>query len=293
MEAIKSFLRNTFTWLSLPSVKVTDIIDIIILAILIYNIIKWIKNTRAWALLKGLGVIMGIWIIAIVFELNAVHWIITNTLSVGIIAGIIIFQPEFRRALEQLGRRNIMKTFLSFDESKDRGEKFSDYTMEELIRAIFDLSRSSTGALIVIECETMLNDFADTGIYMDGLLSSQLIINIFEPNTPLHDGAVIVRGNRIIAATCYLPLSDNMYLSKELGTRHRAAIGISEITDSLTIIVSEETGRVSIASGGKIVRNIDSDFLRTKLEEVQKKKSLEINKIKFWKGRIWGERKNN
>lgn len=292
MESIKNFIRNVFAGLSLPSVKITDIIDIIILAVVIYNIIKWIKTTRAWSLLKGLGVIMAFWILAIIFELNAVQWIITNTLSVGIIAVIVIFQPEFRKALEQLGQRNIVKSFISFEDSKEKGEKFSNHTLEELVNATFDLSRNKVGALMVIENETLLNDFIDTGIFIDSLISRQLIINIFEPNTPLHDGAVIIRDDRMIAATCYLPLSDNMYLSKELGTRHRAGIGISEITDSVTIIVSEETGRVSIASNGKIVRNINSDYLRTKLEEMQKKHT-EPNRLKLWKGRIRGERKDN
>ena len=143
--------------------------------------------------------------------------------------------------------------------------------------------------MIVLEEEVPLNDFESTGIFIDSLVSSELLINIFEHNTPLHDGAVILRGNRIAAATCYLPLSDNMQLSKELGTRHRAGIGISEVSDSLTIVVSEETGKVSIAKGGKLIRNVDGDYLRSKLADAQKKTS-EVKKLKLWKGRIKNER---
>jgi diadenylate cyclase len=208
---------------------------------------------------------------------------------VGIIAIIIVFQPEFRKALEQLGQKNLVRSIITFDDSKEKNEKFSDHSLNEIVRATFELARTKTGALIVIEEDTPLNEFESTGISIDSLISSELLINIFEHNTPLHDGAVILRGNRIAAATCYLPLSDNMQLSKDLGTRHRAGIGISEVSDSLTIIVSEETGKVSIAKGGKLIRNVDGDYLRSKLGDAQKK-STEVKKIKLWKGRIKNER---
>jgi len=161
--------------------------------------------------------------------------------------------------------------------------------LNEIVRATFELARTKTGALIVLEEDNPLSDFESTGIFIDSLISSELMINIFEHNTPLHDGAVILRGNRITAATCYLPLSDNMQLSKDLGTRHRAGIGISEVSDSLTIIVSEETGKVSIAQGGKLIRNVDGDYLRAKLVEAQRKTN-EAKKLKLWKGRIKNER---
>jgi len=289
METIRSFINNYLVWLSLPKINPTDIIEIFILAFLIYHVVKWVKNTRAWSLVKGMAVIMIFWLIAVVFELNVILWIITNTISVGIIAIIIVFQPEFRKALEQLGQKNLVRSIITFDDSKDRLEKFSDHSLNEIVRATFELARTKTGALIVIEEDAPLNDFESTGIYIDSLISSELLINIFEHNTPLHDGAVILRGNRITAATCYLPLSDNMQLSKDLGTRHRAGIGISEVSDSLTIIVSEETGKVSIAKGGKLIRNVDGDYLRTKLIDAQKKTS-DAKKIKLWRGRVKNEK---
>jgi len=289
MEAIRSFINNYVVWLSLPKINITDIIEILILAFIIYHIVKWVKNTRAWVLVKGLVVIVVFWLFAAIFELNVILWIISNTISVGIIALIIVFQPEFRKALEQLGQKNIMKSILYFEDPRDRNEKFSDHTVNEIIRATFELAKAKTGALIVMEEDMPLNDFESTGIYLDSIISSELLINIFEHNTPLHDGAVILRGDRIVAATCYLPLSDNMQLSKDLGTRHRAGIGISEVSDSLTIIVSEETGKVSIAKGGKLIRNVDGDYLRSKLVDAQRK-TTEVKKLKLWRGRIKNER---
>lgn len=284
MKTISEFVYNELVWLSLPKINFSDIIEIFIIAFLIYHVVKWVKNTRAWSLVKGLVVIVVFWFLAVILELNVIQWIIMNTISVGIIAIIIVFQPEFRKALEQLGQKNIVKSIITFDDAKDKNEKFTDHTLNEIIRATFELARTKTGALIVIEEDTFLIEFESTGIFIDSLISSELLINIFEHNTPLHDGAVILRGNRISAATCYLPLSDNMQLSKDLGTRHRAGIGISEVSDSLTIIVSEETGKVSIAMGGKLIRNIDGDYLRTKLVVAQRK-AIETKKIKLWKGR--------
>ena len=291
MENIKNLIEEFWMMLYIPTkIWPSDIIEICILAFVIYHLVKWIKNTRAWALVKGLAVIMAFWLAARLLNLNVIMWLIKNTINVGIIAIVIIFQPEFRKALEQLGQKNLMRSIITFDDSKDKNEKFSDHTLSQIVRATFELARAKTGALIVLEQETPLTDFENTGIYIDSLISSELLINIFEHNTPLHDGAVILRGNRISAATCYLPLSDNMQLSKDLGTRHRAGIGISEVSDSLTIIVSEETGKVSIAQGGKLIRNVDGDFLRTKLIAAQKK-SKDVKRLKLWKGRIKNERK--
>ena len=287
MEAIRNFINN-LVWLSIPDIYPTDIIEIIILAFIIYHLVKWVKTTRAWSVVKGLAVIMIFWFFAVIFELNVILWIISNTISVGIIAVIVVFQPEFRKALEQLGQKNIMKTLFYFDDSKDRNEKFSDRTVDELIRATFELAKTKTGALMVIEEDVSLSEFERTGISIDSVISSELLINIFEHNTPLHDGAVILRGDRIAAATCYLPLSDNMQLSKDLGTRHRAGIGISEVSDSLTIIVSEETGKASIAKNGKLIRNIDGDYLRSKLVDSQRK-TTEAKKLKLWRGRFKNE----
>lgn len=287
MEVIRNIINDYR--LTIPDIHITDIIEIIILAFLIYQVVKWIKNTRAWTLVKGLVVVMLFWFLAVIFQLNVVKWIISNTINVGIIAILIVFQPELRKALEQLGKKNIVRSIIIFDDAKDKSERFSDHSLNEIIRATFELARNKTGALMVIEEGTPLNEFESTGIFIDSMISSELLINIFEKNTPLHDGAVILRGNRIVAATCYLPLSDNMQLSKDLGTRHRAGIGISELSDSLTIIVSEETGKVSIAREGKLIRNVDGDYLRAKLIDAQKK-STDNNRLKFWKGRFKNER---
>lgn len=285
MDTIITFFQDFLVRLSLPQLKITDIIEIIIIASIIYHIIKWVKSTRAWSLMRGLAILLLFWILASMFHFNAIIWIFVKTINVGIIAIIIVFQPEFRKALEQLGQKNIMSPLYSFGESKEKEERFSEHTVNELIRATFELAKTKTGALMVIEQDVTLREYEQTGINIDAEISSQLLINIFEHNTPLHDGAVIIRGNRITSATCYLPLSDNMTLSKDLGTRHRAGVGISEVTDSLTIIVSEQTGKVSIAKNGELIRNLDSDYLRAKLTEVQKRTTGEVKKIKLWKGK--------
>ena len=232
------FLNN---YIAFPNFGLIDVIEILIIAFVIYHILVWIKNSRAWTLLKGILVILAFGIVAVLFNMSTILWIANKTLSVGVIAAIVIFQPELRRALEQIGRREFLNNF--FDVKNV--EKFSDENINEITRAAYEMGKHKTGALIVIENEVKLGEYERTGIYLDAEISSQLLINIFEHNTPLHDGAVIIKGDRICSATCYLPLSDNMEISKELGTRHRAAVGVSEVTDSLTIIVSEETGKVS------------------------------------------------
>lgn len=293
MESIKTFIQDYLVRLSLPKLKITDIIEIFLLACLIYNVIKWVKTTRAWSLMKGLVILFVFWVIAYIFNFNVIIWIFVNTINVGIIALIIVFQPEFRKALEQLGQKSIVSPLFYLSETKEKPERFSDETLNELVRATFELAKTKTGALMVIEQEVSLAEFERTGIALDAVLSSQLLINIFEHNTPLHDGAITIRGNRITAATCYLPLSDNMRLSKDLGTRHRAAVGISEATDSFTIIVSEETGKVSIAKGGQLIRSVDGDYLRAKLSEIQKKAPSEVKKIKLWRGKRKNEKGTN
>ncbi len=293
MESIKTFIQDYLVRLSLPKLKITDIIEIFLLAFLIYNVIKWVKTTRAWSLMKGLVILFVFWVIAYIFHFNVIIWIFVNTINVGIIALIIVFQPEFRKALEQLGQKSIVSPLFYLSDTKEKPERFSDETLNELVRATFELAKTKTGALMVIEQEVSLGEFERTGIALDAVLSSQLLINIFEHNTPLHDGAITIRGNRITAATCYLPLSDNMRLSKDLGTRHRAAVGISEVTDSFTIIVSEETGKVSIAKGGQLIRSVDGDYLRAKLSEIQKKAPSEVKKIKLWRGKRKNEKGTN
>ena len=270
MSMFSIFQDKYLTWMDLPVITVIDIVEIVIIAFLFYTILVWIKSTRAWMLFKGLMVILVFVLVAAVFRMNTILWLAEKTINVGVIAIVIIFQPELRRALEQLGRKNFLRGFASIEFGKNETEKISGKAINELSRACFEMSKVKTGALIVIEDTVVLSEYERTGIAVDAVLTNQLLLNIFEKNTPLHDGAVIVRGDRIVAATCYLPLSDNMELSKELGTRHRAAVGISELSDSLTIIVSEETGGVSVAAEGRIVRGLDQEGLRNQLKALQK-----------------------
>jgi diadenylate cyclase len=272
---------------------VTDAIEIIILAIAFYEIMIWIRKTKAWILLKGIVAIIAFMLIASIFHLDTILWIIKNVLSMGVLALVIIFQPELRKALEQIGKKNILSNILSLDSDKKVNERFSDKTINEFIKATAELGRTKTGALIVIEQDYSLAEYIRTGIDVDAVISSQLLINIFEHNTPLHDGAVIVRGNRIVSATCYLPLSENMGLSKDLGTRHRAGVGISENTDAFTIIVSEETGKISVTEGGNLYRNISGDELKKMLIKVQDKTVEHSGYFKNLRGKRKNEKKAN
>ena len=274
-------------------IKWTDIVEIILISFLTYSVMVWIKTTRAWSLLKGIVVIAIFILVAAIFNMNTILWIVQNIIGVAVIAIVVILQPELRKALEELGRKNIISSMLPFDTIKPVEGRFSDRTINEIAKACIEMGRSKTGALIVIEQSDHLSDYERTGIDIDAVVSSQLLINIFEHNTPLHDGAVLVRGNRIISATCYLPLSDNRGLSKDLGTRHRAGIGISEVTDSLTIIVSEESGRISVAYQGEMERNIDVDGLKKYLtmiqdkpdEEKKPRKKLKVNSKKAFESK--------
>ena len=287
---MNNFIRDYLVKLYIPRITWTDIIEIVIIAFVIYNVMVWIKNTKAWVLLKGIIIVVIFALIAYILNLKTILWIAGKTISVGIIALVIIFQPELRRALEQLGRKKILFGLFRFNDGREKGERFSSKTAEEIVRACFDMGAAYTGALIVIEQDMVLEEYEKTGIAVDGLVTSQLLINIFE-HTPLHDGAVIIRGDRIVAATCYLPLSDNSNLNKALGTRHRAGVGISEVTDSMTIIVSEETGRVSVAVGGELIHDIDADSLRNKLEYLRRR-TIDVKSFKIWRGRLKHEGKD-
>lgn len=269
MEAVFSLLKEYFYVLSFPKVGLTDILEILIIAFTIYHVSLWVKKTRAWALVKGILILFLCYIIAYLLDMSVILWIFNKTLAIGITALLIVFQPELRKALEELGKKNIVRSIVPFDEPKDKNKRFSDKSINEIIRATVEMAKVKTGALIILEKDIVLSEYERTGINLDSAISSQLLINIFEHNTPLHDGAVIIRGDRIVAATCYLPLSDNLGLSKELGTRHRAGVGISEVSDSLTIIVSEETGKISVALGGKLLRNVDGNLLRKQIDELQ------------------------
>ncbi len=284
MATLDAFLEEVSIYMDLKMTR-TDVAEIIIIAFLVYCMLVWIKNTRAWMLLRGILVILVFVAVAAVFQMNTIIWIAENTMSVALTALVIIFQPEMRKALENLGRRNVIASLVSFDFSKGVEGKFSDKTITELVKACYEMGKVRTGALIVVENEILLTEYERTGIAVDGIITSQLLINIFEKNTPLHDGAVIVRGDRVVSATCYLPLTDSLRISKDLGTRHRAAVGISEVGDSLTIVVSEETGRVSIAMGGELYRNVDAEFLKNKLAYIQRREP-ELTKIELLKRRL-------
>ncbi len=275
-----------------PVVNPTDIIEVLILTFLIYQIMIWIKNTKAWMLLKGIIVLAVFILIAAIFKMHTILYIARNSLTVMATVAIVVFQPELRRALEKLGEKQFLSSMVPFESGRER-VRFCEETRESMIEAAFAMGKVKTGALIVVEQAIRLTEYESTGIQMDCLISSQVLINIFEHNTPLHDGAIIVRGDRIVSATCYLPLSDNMRISKALGTRHRAALGMSEVSDALIIVVSEETGAVSVAQGGFLQRNIDRQELRERLESIQERR-VEPNKLAaLWKGRRKNEKKTD
>ena len=262
-----------------------DVAEILIIAVLLYYTLVWMKTTRAWILLKGLIVILAFLLLAYFFRMTTILWMAQNVLGFAVTALIVVLQPELRKALEELGKKNIISSVLPFDNSHRVNEEFSEKTINEITKACVEMGKVRTGALIVIEQKVSLRDYERTGIDVDGIVTSQLLINIFEHNTPLHDGAVIIQGNRVVSATCYLPLSDNLGLSKELGTRHRAGVGISEITDSLTFIVSEETGKISVAYEGELERNLDADSLRDRMHKILNNPVEEHKNLRIWKGR--------
>ncbi len=294
MENIIAYLKFRFSSVSLPvSIGVIDIVQILLIAIFVYYLVVWVKNTRAYMLLQGVLLVVLFLVAAAIFRMDTILWIFKQMSVVAITGVIVIFQPELRRVLEQLGEKQMLSTLIPFDSSKSTDERISDRTIGELIHAAYAMGEVKTGALIVVEQNIILKEYEKTGIAMDSLISSQLLINIFEHNTPLHDGAVIIRNNRIVAATCYLPLSENLGLNKSLGTRHRAGVGISEVSDSLTIIVSEETGKISYAMGGRIYTGVTPGELREQLNKLKVKSNAKDDNGKFrkWKGRNRHEEK--
>ncbi len=267
VNAVDAFIDDYFN-VNIPDVSITDVIEVFIIAYFMYHLLVWVKNSRVWMLIRGVLIIMLFFLVAAVFQMNTILWLGEKLVSVAVTVLIVVFQPELRRALEQIGRRKITSLF-TWNILKTGAKKFDDSTIVGLVTACYEMGAVKTGALIVVENDMQLTEFERTGIGIDAVVSRQLLINIFEKNTPLHDGAVIVRGDRVVSATCYLPLSDNMALSKDLGTRHRAAVGISEVSDSLTIVVSEETGTVSYAREGRIVRDVKEDELIAELKRLQ------------------------
>lgn len=280
---ISAVLGEFMTGVYLPDIRITDIVEVLILSYMLYHVMIWIKNTKAWMLLKGI-VVLGVFIlVAFVFKMHTILYIAKNSVTVLATVAIVVFQPELRRALEKLGERKFLTSIVPFESGRER-VRFSEETMESIIDAVYNMGRVKTGALIVVEQAIHLTEYESTGIHMDCVVSMQVLMNIFEHNTPLHDGAIIIRGDRIVSATCYLPLSDNMGLSKDLGTRHRAAVGMSEVSDALIIVVSEETGAVSVAQGGFLDRRVTREELQEKLSNIQDRK-LETNRWEtLWKG---------
>jgi diadenylate cyclase len=267
----------TMEWIA--DISIRDIIDIGIVSYVIYKLILIVRGTRAIQLLKGIFVVVVAWALSSWFKLSTLQWMMNQMFTFGLVGVAIIFQPELRRALEQLGRGKL------FSRSTAEQDHEISVRINEVLKAINYLSRRKIGALIVFERETGLSDYIESGIAIESRISSELLINIFIPNTPLHDGAVIMRKAQLMAAGCYLPLSENPFISKELGTRHRAAIGLSEVSDAVCVIVSEETGQVSIAMNGHILRDIKDDVLLAKLIEELTPKSKNKEKNSIWKWR--------
>ncbi len=250
-----------------PRITFIDVLEVLILTVVIYQIAAWIKNTKAWMLLRGILVVVVFFLIATILQMNTILFIARNLLAIFAVGAVVVFQPELRRGLEKLGEQSFVPSMSTF-ESKDK-ERFSEKTADDIVEACQAMGKAKTGALIVVEQAIQLSEYEATGIHMDCEVSPQVLLNIFEKNTPLHDGAIIIRGDRIVSATCYLPLSDNMDITKELGTRHRAGLGMSEVSDALVIIVSEETGAITVARDGKLSRDLTGEELKQALEEIR------------------------
>lgn len=279
MFNINSFFGGFFDMIF--SMRINDIVDILIVAYIFYKVFMFIKDTRAAQVLKGIILLLVATQVSEILKLHTLYWLLVKSLDLGFISAIIIFQPELRAVLEHLGRTKF--NFFQKNSMSVSEENFNK-TIDEIVEALYSLSRQKIGALIILERETKIGDIIKTGTIIDGEVSRQLLINIFIPNTPLHDGALVIRDSQIKAAACFLPLTQSKDLSKDLGTRHRAAVGVSEVSDCLSLIVSEETGHVSIAKSGKLYRNISKErminILRNNLKATADEKS-------FFKGGIF------
>jgi diadenylate cyclase len=263
-----------------PLYIIRTIIDISIVSWVIYKLIILVRETRAWQLIRGIILILVATELSRILGLKTINFILSNLLSVLAIGAIVLFQPELRRALEQIGRSRF-KDIFSFDEENTRIQITA--VIEEIVKACTEMAAKYTGALIVIERDTKIGEIINTGTQLESSISSELLINLFVPDTPLHDGAVIIRDNRIKAAACFLPLTDNPNLSKELGTRHRAALGITEVSDSIAVIVSEESGKISFALNGGLTRNLTPDMLRKALNKNLLDKETYSKKLGIWR----------
>ncbi|HET7580669.1 MAG TPA: diadenylate cyclase CdaA [Bacillales bacterium] len=259
------------------------IVDILVVTYIVYRLIMVIRGTKAVQLLKGIIVIIIVWFLSKYLHLYTLHWMMQKAINYGFFAIIIIFQPELRRALEQLGRGGF------FGRGGTPEKEDLERSVEAIVKAVGYMAKRRIGALISIERQTGLSDYVETGITLNSQLTYQLLVNIFIPNTPLHDGAVIIKENEILAAACYLPLSESPFISKELGTRHRAALGISEVTDSLTLVVSEETGQISITKNGELHRDIEEDTLQSMLtQELLVNSRSNSSSLWNWRGKNHG-----
>jgi diadenylate cyclase len=266
------------------SIKITDIVDIVIVAFLLYKLLDFIRETRAQQLFRGILLIVGAFLLSELLDLSLLNWLLTSLTTVGLIAVVILFQPEIRRALEQIGRRSFFSNrFVNL--SKEDAYA----TVHILVDAADDFSASKTGALIAIEQETMLNDIIETGVVVDANISVRLLGNLFYEGSPLHDGAVIIREDRIYAASCVLPLTSRANIGKNLGTRHRAGVGLSEVSDAFVIIVSEETGAISIAQNGVMKRFLDLKTLEKMLLDIY----IEPEENKSLFARLFGRKGDN
>ncbi|MCL2816774.1 MAG: diadenylate cyclase CdaA [Clostridiales bacterium] len=272
-----SFFQNEFPikWSALTII--TTIVDVLLVAYVIYQLLMLIRGTRAMQLVKGILVLLLVYIISGFLQLNTIRWMLNAVWSVILIALAVIFQPELRRALEQLGRGQFFSNIKNSLTSADML-----HMVDELIGAVISCAKTKTGLLVVLERETGLSDYVETGVKIDAVVSEEFLSNVFSPNTPLHDGAAIIKGDRVMAAACFLPLSDNPYISTSLGTRHRAAIGISEVSDAVAIVVSEENGVISVAKGGKLVRYLEEKQLRGML--LQDLSHDQKPSQRFWQG---------
>jgi diadenylate cyclase len=256
-----------------------DIVDILIVTYLIYKVIMIIRGTKAVQLAKGILVIVCVWFLSSLFQLKTLEWILNNAITYGLFAIIVVFQPELRRVLEQLGRGRLFSRGMKVEEEHKQ-------ITEAIVKASSYMAKRRIGALMSIERKTGLNDYIETGIPLNGNLTSQLLINIFIPNTPLHDGAVIIKGNQVVAAACYLPLSESPFISKELGTRHRAAMGVSEVTDALTVVVSEETGGITVTKNGEMFRDITEKQLTEMLQHELNEPDSTSSSLRWnWRGK--------
>ncbi len=264
----------------------TDTLDILLVTYLIYLAIKFLRQTRAAPLIKGLLFVFGVTLLANLLKMNVTSFIISSLLEFGILALIIIFQPELRALLERVGRGNVTKISTIFTPESEQKAAAMREQAQMIVDAMVDMSRTKTGALVVIEGTTRLGDIIKSGTVIDAAISTELIMNVFYPKSPLHDGALILRGERMVAAGCVLPLTQNVSLSRELGTRHRAAIGMSEAADCLVVVVSEETGKISTAQNGILIRNLDSislcDAIYHHIHKEEEKKNSWMDKVRGW-----------